>query len=195
MLAMAREKATQLVLPNYEAVAGDVCALPFAAQRFDAISCRMGFMFSPDMLLAAQEMYRVLKPGGQLATCVWSAPPHNPWIGTMMGTHLTLPTPAPGATGMFRCAQPGMLAGLLTQAGFQNISEKEVQGTVTFDGPEGYWQNMMEVAAPVVAAMSQATDDTRAAIKSALFTKLEPLAVDGKISLPFGSLVLVAEKR
>jgi ubiquinone/menaquinone biosynthesis C-methylase UbiE len=124
MLAVAREKATQLDLTNYEAVAGDVCALPFADQRFDAISCRMGFMFFPDMQLAAQEMYRVLKPGGRLATCVWSAPPHNPWITTMIGavsSQLSLPAPVPQAPGMFRCAQPGLLAGLLEKAGFQNV--------------------------------------------------------------------------
>ncbi|NML63659.1 methyltransferase domain-containing protein [Hymenobacter sp. RP-2-7] len=55
----------------------DACALPFPNQQFDAVSCRMGFLFFPDMLLATQEMYRVLKPGGRLATSVWSAPPHN----------------------------------------------------------------------------------------------------------------------
>jgi len=53
---------------------------------------------------------------------------------------------------------------------------------------------MMEIAAPVVAAMSQADEATRAAIKTALFSKLEPMLVDGKLSLPFGSLVLTGKK-
>ena len=197
MLAVARENAAHQGLTNYTAVAGDACALPFPDQHFDAVSCRMGFMFFPDMLLAAQEMCRVLKPGGRLAACVWSAPAHNPWITTMMGTmgvHLALPAPPPGAPGMFRCAQPGMLASLLETAGFRNVREEEIQHRVEFDSPEGYWQNMMEVAAPVVAAMSQADEATKAAIKESLFAKLEPLAAAGKISLPFGSLVLAGEK-
>jgi ubiquinone/menaquinone biosynthesis C-methylase UbiE len=197
MLAVARENAAHQGIPNYVAIAGDACALPFLDQQFDAVSCRMGFMFFPDMLLAAQQVYRVLKPGGRLATCVWSAPPHNPWITTMMstmGAHLTLPAPAPLAPGMFRCAQPGMLAGVLEKAGFHNVREEEVRGSVEFDGPENYWQNMMEIAAPVVGAMSQADEATRAAIKEALLSKLKPLITDGKILLPFGSLVLVGEK-
>ena len=197
MLAVARENAAHQGITNYVAVAGDACALPFPDQQFDAISCRMGFMFFPDMLLAAQQMHRVLKPGGRLATCVWSAPPHNPWITTMMstiGAHLALPAPVPLAPGMFRCAQPGMLAGVLEKAGFHHVREEEVQSSVEFDGPEHYWQNMMEVAAPVVGAMSQANEATRLAIKESLFTTLKAKLVDGKISLPFGSLVLTAQK-
>lgn len=197
MLAVARDNAARQGLANYTAVAGDACALPFPDQCFDAVSCRMGFMFFPDMLLAAREMHRVLKPGGRLATCVWSAPAHNSWITTMMGSmspHLTLPAPAPLAPGMFRCAQPGMLAGLLETAGLSGVRTEEVQSTVEFAGPEDYWQNMMEIAAPVVAAMSQADEATRAAIKATLFSKLEPMLVNGKLSLPFGSLVLTGEK-
>ncbi|MVN78665.1 methyltransferase domain-containing protein [Hymenobacter sp. HMF4947] len=197
MLATARENAAQQGITNYQAVAGDVCELPFADQRFDAISCRMGFMFFPDMQLAAQEMYRVLKPGGRLATSVWASPPQNPWISTMMGTiasQMALPTPAPLAPGMFRCAQPGLLAGLLRNAGFQHVEEKTVTGLLTFATPEEYWQNMLEVAAPVVAILSKADEATRAAIKAALFAALEQQVVDGKIQLPFASLVLSAVK-
>ncbi len=51
---------------------------------------------------------------------------------------------------------------------------------------------MMEVAAPVVAAMRQADEATRSAIKTALFATLEQKVVAGKIHLPFASLVLSA---
>ena len=197
MLATASENAAKQGIANYETVAGDVCELPFADQRFNAISCRMGFMFFPDMLLATQEMYRVLKPGGRLATSVWAAPPQNPWIGTMMGTiatQMALPAPPPLAPGMFRCAQSGLLANMLQNAGFQNVEEKTVSGILTFANADEYWENMMEVAAPVVAIMSKADEATKSAIKTALYATLEQKVVDGKIQLPFASLVLSAGK-
>ena len=197
MLATARENAAKQGIHNYETVAGDVCELPFADQRFDAISGRMGFMFFPDMQLAAHELHRVLKPGGRLATSVWASPPQNPWIGTMMGaiaSQMALPAPAPLAPGMFRCAQPGLLATMLQNAGFQNIEEQTVSGILTFANADEYWENMMEVAAPVVAILSQADEATKSAIKTVLYATLEHKVVDGKIQLPFASLILSGEK-
>ena len=110
MLAIAEAHARAAGLTNYRTQAADVSALPFPAASFDAISCRMGFMFFPEMQQAANEIARVLKPGGRFATSVWGAGDKNPWVLTMMGAiqrHVSLPPPVPGAPGMFRCAAPG----------------------------------------------------------------------------------------
>ncbi|HUR67119.1 MAG TPA: class I SAM-dependent methyltransferase, partial [Chitinophagaceae bacterium] len=80
MLVVAKENAAIRGVTNVEFKAADVCELPFPDNSFDAISCRMGFMFFPDMQLAANEMLRVLKPGGRLATSVWDGPEKNIWI-------------------------------------------------------------------------------------------------------------------
>nr|GFD28523.1 hypothetical protein [Tanacetum cinerariifolium] len=74
---------------------------------------------------------------------------------------------------LFRCTQPGMLADILQSAGFQDIEEKPVSGILSYNTTEEYWQNMMEVAAPVVASMRQADETTRTAVKTALFAALE----------------------
>ncbi len=86
MLEIARENATQRGIKNIEIRACDVCELPFDDNTFDAISCRKGFMFFPDMLLAAKEMARVLKPGGRIAASVWNIPEKNFWVTAIMGT-------------------------------------------------------------------------------------------------------------
>ena len=108
MLEVAREKAAKRGIKNFETKVCDVSELPFADNTFDAVSCRFGFMFFPDMLLAAKEMMRVLKPGGRIATAVWNVPEKNFWVTAIMTSinkNMQLPPPPPGAPGMFRCAK------------------------------------------------------------------------------------------
>ena len=45
MLVIANENATKAGINNVEFKVCDVCELPFADNTFDAISCRIGFMF------------------------------------------------------------------------------------------------------------------------------------------------------
>ena len=124
MLEIAQENAMLRGIKNVETRPCDVCELPFDDNTFDAISCRKGFMFFPDMLLAAKEMVRVLKPGGRVAASVWDGPEKNFWVTAIMGTisrNMELPPPPPGAPGMFRCAKDGLMADLFQQAGLKNI--------------------------------------------------------------------------
>lgn len=58
MLSIARTYADERDISNIEFKAANVSDLPFTNNFFDKISCRMGFMFFPDMHLAANEMYK-----------------------------------------------------------------------------------------------------------------------------------------
>ncbi len=198
MIELANEQAQAKHITNYSARVADVSELPFDDAHFDAISCRMGFMFFPDMALAAKEMYRVLKPGGRMATSVWGAPEKNTWIGAMMSAlkkNLEMPAPPPNGPSMFRCASPGMIAGLLTAAGFTTVNEQLVEGTDKYESSEHYWTVMNDVAAPVVAALGQTDDTTRKKVKEDLFKLLkEKQDKDGSIVLPYSSIIIAAVK-
>ena len=101
MLEVARENAARRGIKNFEIVAADVSELPFPDNSFDSISCRFGFMFFPDMLLAAKEMVRVLKPGGRIATAVWNVPEKNFWasaILSIINKNMQLIPPPAGST-------------------------------------------------------------------------------------------------
>lgn len=197
MLVIAEENASTRGIRNYEALIADACELPFEEETFNALSCRMGFMFFPDMLLAASEMYRVLKPGGRIATSVWAVPGLNTWVTTMMSViqkHVELPSPVAGAPGMFRCATPGLIASIFSQSGFKNITEQEIKGEVDYQGFDPYWEMMMDVSAPIVAVMASADDDVKANIKAEVLTLFNSLNKEGGAKLQYGAIVISGEK-
>jgi ubiquinone/menaquinone biosynthesis C-methylase UbiE len=197
MLRIADANAAARGLKNYSTKVADVCELPFEDNTFSAISCRMGFMFFPDMQLAASEMYRVLKPGGRLATSVWGAPDKNFWVAAMMGVikkYVELPPPPPDAPGMFRCAKPGLIADIFTQAGFKHVGEQEMTGKVDFVDANTYWENMMDIAAPVITVMDKADDATKAAIKNDVHTMINAHSINGRALLDYSAIIIYGEK-
>ena len=104
MLEIARENALLRGIDNIETQTCDVSELPFADNTFDAISCRFGFMFFPDMRLAAEEMFRVLKPHGKIAVSVWNVPEKNFWvtaIGGAINRNMQLSSPPREPPGCF----------------------------------------------------------------------------------------------
>lgn len=197
MLAIARENASRRGIKNIETLACDVCELPFADNTFDAISCRFGFMFFPDMLLAAKEMVRVLKPGGRIATSVWNVPEKNFWVTVTMGTinkNIELPAPPQGSPGIFRCAKDGLISDLFLQAGLKNISQKEIAGKLNSKTTDVYWNMLTEVAAPVVEGLSKANDAMKEKIKEEVYQALNQKYPDGNILIDSSALVIYGEK-
>ncbi len=197
MLETAKGKAAQQGIENFTIQQGDACEMPFADESFDKISCRMGFMFFPDMQLAANEMFRVLKQGGKMATSVWFSPQKNIWIGSVMSVinkHIPPTLPPPGAPGMFRCAQPGLMKSILQNAGFTTIQEEEITGKNYYEDFNDMWTQMNEVAAPVVGALSKADNATKQKIKNELEQMVTPHLTGKGLSLDFSALVIGADK-
>jgi ubiquinone/menaquinone biosynthesis C-methylase UbiE len=197
MLKIAREHAASRGIRNIETQACDVSELPFADNTFDAISCRFGFMFFPDMLLAAKEMHRVLKPGGRIATAVWNGPDKNFWVTAIGGTinkNMQLPPPPPEAPGMFRCAKSGLIQDIFKQAGLRNTSEKEVAGKLNCGTADLYWNMMTEVAAPFVAALSNADDAMKGKIKAEVLEAVHQKYSDKNVMIDSSALVIYGEK-
>lgn len=197
MLEIARENAAKRGIKNIETQVCDVCELPFADNTFDAISCRFGFMFFPDMLLATKEIFRVLKPGGKIATAVWNVPEKNFWVTAIGGTisrNMQLPPPPAGAPGMFRCSASGLIQNLFQQAGLRNTSEKEVIGKLNCGTADVYWNMMTEVAAPFVAALSKADDAMRKKIKEEVYQAINQKYPDGNVMIGSSALVIFGEK-
>jgi ubiquinone/menaquinone biosynthesis C-methylase UbiE len=197
MLLKADANAAAKGLKNYSTKPADVCELPFDDNTFNKISCRMGFMFFPDMQLAANEMYRVLKPGGRVAISVWSTPDKNFWytiITDVINKYIKLQSSSPGAPGMFRCAQPGLMTNVFAQAGFKPMGEQEIAGKVDFVDADTYWQNRMDLSESVIALLNKADDITIAAIKNDVYSIINANSINGRALLDYGVNIIYGEK-
>ena len=83
---------------------------------------------------------------------------------------------------MFRCAQPGLIAGFFRNAGLREVTEREVPNVVGVNGPAQYWDMMTEVAAPFVAALSKADAATVAKVKADVLTDMAAKYPNGNIA-------------
>ena len=197
MLTIARTYADERGINNIEFKVADVSDLPFKNNFFDKISCRMGFMFFPDMQLAANEMFRVCRHGGKVAICVWDAPENNDWSATItkvLSNHIEIPEPQESAPGMFRCARPGLVKQLFESAGFKNVKEETVAGKVDFGTPENYWLNRTEMSESTISLLSKADEATRKEIKDELLTLCNNKLTNGRLIMHYASLIIRAEK-
>jgi len=197
MLVIAHENAQKAGLTNVEFNVCDVSALPFEDNTFDSISCRMGFMFFPDMLMATTEMVRVLKPGGRISASVWTGPDKNFWFAGVMSVvkkNIELPIPPPGAPGMFRCAQEGLIADLFKQAGLKNISQTEIPTKLNCGTAATYWSFTSEVVGPVVSALKQADSGMREKIKSEVYQLINEKYPEGKVMIEGNAFVIKGTK-
>ena len=71
MMAAARRRAQAAGIGNITFRQGDVGALPFEDETFDAVLSLNGFHAFPDKEAAYRETFRVLKPGGVFCGCFY----------------------------------------------------------------------------------------------------------------------------
>ena len=95
---------------------------------------------------------------------------------------------------MFRCGKPNMIADLFKQAGFQKVEEEEITGKVDYQSFERYWEIMLDVGAPIVAALSQANEATKAMIKAEAASLFQSQNEDRNSILNYGALIIYGEK-
>ena len=73
MLAVGKERR-----PDLPFTAGDATRLPFADESFDAVTISFGLRNVVDTMGALTEMRRVVRPGGRIVICEFSAPTWAP---------------------------------------------------------------------------------------------------------------------
>lgn len=171
MLDIARRRATQEGLNNITFLATDGESLTGLDTEFDAVLCRWGLMFFPDVKASLSRIHEVLVPGGRVAAAVWSTPDRVPSISFAMRTvadQVQAPPPPPDMPNPFALADPDMLRRLFDESGFRDIVIETIPVTFSMPSAEAYTAFTQDIAAPVVALVEGQSPGRQAEIWSLL---------------------------
>jgi SAM-dependent methyltransferase len=129
MIAGARERAASLGMTNMEFIETDAETLAVGERRFNAVVCRMGLMFVPNLERTARRIAELLLPGGRFATAVWSVPERVPMINLGLEVArqvLNTPPRDPDAPHPLRFGDPQPLLNILKAAGFKDLAVESI---------------------------------------------------------------------
>ena len=122
------------VCPGIELHTGDVAALPFEDDTFDAVLCQMALMFFPDPVAAAREMRRVARPGGTVVIMVPSSleaqPAYRPLVD--LAAQHAGPEAVAMLSAYWTCGDLDELLDTHDRAGLEVVSTRTRMGTARF---------------------------------------------------------------
>ena len=121
LVAIARER-----LPGARIEIGEMEELPFDDESFDVVTGINSFQFAGDIVHALAEARRVLRRDGTLLMLVWGRREDCEFIsGTMPAVFALLPAARPGAPPPRPLAEPGIVEGLMREAGLAPLASGE----------------------------------------------------------------------
>ena len=143
MLSVAKERAISLGLQNViEFKEGDIETIDLPSSTFDAVLCRWGLMFLPDLKAGLSNIYRSLLNNGHFAAAVWASPAQDSLIATTMDivmkeTHTHNP-PQPGTPGPFSLSDENSLMNSFMISGFKDVNIERMKVAFDFNSPEDF---------------------------------------------------------
>jgi ubiquinone/menaquinone biosynthesis C-methylase UbiE len=158
---------------------GDAMALPFANHSFDAAVMALVLVFVSDPREAVEEMVRVVKPGGRVATYMWDMLgdgfPLEPILLEMHNMGLAPPRPP-----RMEASSMEALRDLWERAGLDKVEMREIRVHRVFANFDDFWlakQTAPSIGA-TIAAMSSAEVKT---LKERVRARL-PSDAEGRIT-------------
>lgn len=171
MLAIGRERAEALRITNLEFRESDGEALSIDQRDFDAVLCRWGLMFMPDLDRALNGFRQRLVATGRIAVSVWSTPDKVPMISIgaeMVRKLVSLPPAAPGALDPLRLGDTSILTSALGRSGFKNVQVQRMPVTFEFDSPEDFTQMREDVASAFRSLLARQSPELRRQVIAAV---------------------------
>ena len=140
LLKLGQAKAQAAGLQCVEFRRGDMTDLDFPDAQFDAVVCVFGIFFVPDMETQVAELWRLVRPSGQLAITTWGArfwsPVYEMWLEAVRRVRPDLYT---AFNPWDRITTPEAVRQLLHDGGVQKVDVATEDGYQTLRMPEDFW--------------------------------------------------------
>jgi ubiquinone/menaquinone biosynthesis C-methylase UbiE len=166
LLELGRQKSQQKGLTNITFQVGDFENLGLADASFDAVVCVFGIFFVPDMVAAIQELWRMVRPGGQLAITSWGTKIFEPANQYFWGV---LEAERPDLYKKFipwdRISQPDSLKALLESGGATQVEVFTENAVHPLSAPEDWWT--MLLGGGIRGTIDQLAPEEKARIRQA----------------------------
>ena len=197
MLAIGKERAETEGLANLEFRTMDAEWPDFPPASVDAVLCRLGLMFLPDLSGTLERIGALLVPGGRLSAAVWGPPASCPFLTLTRSTvaqYLELPAPPSDSPGPFRLSAPGALEHALGEAGFTGIATQRIATSFAWSSAEEFTRFQQSVAAPVHGMLEGQSAELRAEVwKAVTLAARDRASRDGAVRLEAELVVVVGE--
>ena len=184
LLAVARER-----LPDADLRKGDLEALPYADDSFDAVTAFNSVPYAGDPTAALREIKRVARPGQRVAITTWGRPEQCEMRAVLSAIGSLLPPPPPGAGGAFALAAPGALEALVESAGLAAERAIDVTTPYTHHDFETAVRSHLSSGPARRAIDTAGLEATREAVTAVCADALQP---DGSVTFANVFKVLIA---
>ena len=140
LLEIAQHKAATRNLESIEFRLGDMENLEYPDQHFDAVICVFAIFFVRDVAKQIKELWRMVRPDGQLAITTWGP---RVWEPGSTGWWSAVKELRPDLHAAFnpwdRIAEPKALRELFTEAGVPDAAIVAEDGRQALRSPEDWW--------------------------------------------------------
>jgi len=140
LLALAKAKAEAEKLRNVEFRHADMTALGYEDESFDAVICVFAIFFVPDMVKQVRELWRMVRPGGQLAITTWGPRMFEPGSAAWWAAVKQYRPDLHNAFSPWeRIITPEAVGQLLREGGIEKAEILAEDGQQVLQSPDDWW--------------------------------------------------------
>jgi SAM-dependent methyltransferase len=191
MINQTQGYAAKRGITNMEFERADAEDLPYPDASFDAVTCVLGLMFPAEPQRAIDQIYRVLKPGGRAAVCVWGRRENCGWAELFPITDARVESDV--CPLFFQLGLPGALPLAFENAGFSDITEERRGTLLEFRATRELLAAMFGGGA-VALAYSRMPDEVREEMHREFLDSVEEYRNGNGYAIPGEFVFLLARK-